>query len=858
MPSDDGVGPRPFSSQNPKTYEKRKFATSILVCCIIISSSLFVLSIHPAKATSTLTIDGSNSAGCGHSTNSCATTLSTSTSNDIVIVYAFEGLDLQTSCTFSVQDTSGLTWSSRGGVSGRNDGSTNGYRDQIGEFWARSLGVLSSDVITESISGCASTQTGGEYNGLQVFGIAGANYNAPFDPNTSLPGTANAYSNTPSVTISTTNANDMVISAAQQTSYGVLSPGSGFTGITPNTEYELAGSPVTNLSVTWGDSATWYWEQIVDAVSAQSGTLTLDGSAQVGCGHSTNSCSTTFSTSHGNDVVIVYTLEGLDLQTSCTFSVSDTAGLSWSLRASAAGRNDGTTNGYRDQIGEFWAKSSGALSSDTITESISGCASPQYGGEYNGFQAFGVSGANLNAPFDPATIPGTANGYSNTPSVAISTSNSNDMIISAAQQSSYGTLTPGSGFAGITANTEFKTVGSPVTNFSVTWGDSATWYWEMIADAITGQASPPDFSMQSTPQLNFSPAVSSGTAYLTLYSSGGFSGTVNISFDTSFTPNCYQGSCSVTPTSASVNVPASGSAQLQFTVSVNAAQGSGFYYYFLRFIGTSGSLKHVVNTYIELCIPLQALQSTNWAGYVMSTTCMAPGGPGNPIYQASASWYVPDASEPGYLACFNRDCVIAPWVGLMHDSKGATGIVQVATVTTVHCFFGCSTSYKAVWELYPANQFQDCGITVNAGDWMFASITDNALNGGPSTQYTLEIDDKTMNYNCKVVHSFADFKQSNGQPYPDMGTPYYAAFVAETNTGYLPRFSSFPIREIFIRDFNNNVIGGLTVGNNGWWQEIQMYSSAGLNVDVSAITASGNLPNGYFMVIYKNSNGKGT
>ena len=253
-----------------RSSEKRKFAEGILVCCIIISSSLFILGVHTATGTPSLAIDGSAQAGCGHSTNSCSTTLSTSYVNDIVMVYTFEGLDLKTSCTFGVTDTAGLSWTLRASAAGRNDGSTNGYRDQIGEFWAKSNVALSSDIITESILGCASTQYGGEYNGLQVFGISGANYNSPFDPNTSMPGSANGYSNTPSVTISTSNSNDMVISAAQQTSYGTLTPGSGFTSVNSNTEYELANSPATNLHVTWGDSATYYWEQIADAVSPQS------------------------------------------------------------------------------------------------------------------------------------------------------------------------------------------------------------------------------------------------------------------------------------------------------------------------------------------------------------------------------------------------------------------------------------------------------------------------------------------------------------------------------------------------------------------------------------------------------------
>jgi len=123
-------------------------------------------------------------------------------------------------------------------------------------------------LITESISGCAGVH-GGEYNGFQAFGISGANFYAPFDPNTSLPGSANAYSNTPSVAVSTSNSNDMIISIAQQSSYGTLSAGSGFTILIPGiaySEYKTSNSPVSNLQVTFGDTATWYWEQITDAL----------------------------------------------------------------------------------------------------------------------------------------------------------------------------------------------------------------------------------------------------------------------------------------------------------------------------------------------------------------------------------------------------------------------------------------------------------------------------------------------------------------------------------------------------------------------------------------------------------------
>ena len=505
----------------------------------------------------------------------------------------------------------------RAAVSGRNDGTTGSDRDQIAEFWARSATPLSSDNITESILGCASYQYGGEYNGLMVFGISGANFNNPFDPNGSIPASVSGYNGTPASLISTSNPSDMILGVALQSTFPVLSAGSGFTLINGDggymvSEYAIVNSPATSFPVTFGDGANWYWEVIADAVQAantapdfglsaspssltitagSSGTSTvtvtsvnnftgtvdlqatvtpagpslilnpssvpvppsgsessvltistdnttslgfytitvtgtrasnsrstkiivtvvspapgplgIDSSAEAICGHNTNSCSATLSTLHGSDLVIVYTMEVLDLQTSCNFSVNDTAGLFWTLRGSVSGRNDGTTGSDRDQLAEFWAVSPSVLSSDIITESISGCASFEYGGEYNSLLVVAVAGANLSSPFDPdVSLPASASGYNNTPTLALSTSNGQDLIISAGQQSSYGTLTPGPGFSQIFSNgpgwsaEEYQTVNAPQTNLTVTYVDDTTWYWEIMGDAV--QAAPPDPAVQQT------------------------------------------------------------------------------------------------------------------------------------------------------------------------------------------------------------------------------------------------------------------------------------------------------------------------------------------------------------------------
>jgi hypothetical protein len=270
-------------SLDRKTRKTPILAVSILAFCLIISSSILVLSAHTVGAASTptaksasLAVDGANLTGCGHSTNSCSTTLTTTHTNDIIMVYTFESLDLQTSCTFTVQDTSGLIWNLRGSVSGRNDGTTGSNRDQNAEFWAQASRPLSSDTVTESILGCASVQYGGEYNGLYAIGISGAKFNSPFDSHNAQAVGAAGYSNTPSVSISTSDSNDMIIGVAQQSSFGTLTPGTGFTVIQATgpggaaSEFQIVRSPLTGLPVSFGDDTTWYWEELADAISSSS------------------------------------------------------------------------------------------------------------------------------------------------------------------------------------------------------------------------------------------------------------------------------------------------------------------------------------------------------------------------------------------------------------------------------------------------------------------------------------------------------------------------------------------------------------------------------------------------------------
>ncbi len=226
-----------------------------------------ILDVGPSSqngGSGTLSIDGSSGVGCPNTTSSCSATLTTQHPDDVIIAFATETLDLQTSCIFTISDTGSLSWTARSKTVFSLDG-----REQLQEFWARSVSPLSSDTITESISGC-----GNNYNNLMVFGISGANFNIPFDPNIALPGTSAGYGGGTSVQVSTSNPNDIIFAAVLHGNVAAIPTAEpGFTIITPGTnavEYEIVNSTSTDSTVTFGDVAVGPWVSIGDTVQAGS------------------------------------------------------------------------------------------------------------------------------------------------------------------------------------------------------------------------------------------------------------------------------------------------------------------------------------------------------------------------------------------------------------------------------------------------------------------------------------------------------------------------------------------------------------------------------------------------------------
>jgi hypothetical protein len=324
------------------------------------------------------------------------------------------------------------------------------------------------------------------------------------------PSTVSADGSTTSTITAQLSTNAQGVAVSFSTNGGTLSAASCSTGSTGSCSITIKSSQpgifvitATAPSYRAGTTAVSFFD-----FSITTSPLSLDGEAQAACSSSTSACTASLTTTHQNDVIIVYTFEAVDSQSSCGFIVHDSAGLTWNLRASVSGRNDGVTGNNRDQIAEYWATSPTTLSGDPIVESIVGC-----GNNANGLEAIAIQGANLNSPFDPNTsVPATIASTGSVPSLQISISNSKDMIISAALETFFqqcsGALIPGNGYGfitqpgtlnfcntaqnagGGTAEVENGYVQTPQGGLIVNFNGNPGQWWEQIVDAITPGPSP--------------------------------------------------------------------------------------------------------------------------------------------------------------------------------------------------------------------------------------------------------------------------------------------------------------------------------------------------------------------------------
>lgn len=213
-----------------------------------------LLATAPAWA-ATPVLDG-NSLWVTHSSNAALVlTLTTSNANDIVVV----AVTLNGGTVTSISDVAGLTWALRKTTSGL------GASNPIEEWYAKSTGALTGDVITVNVS-ASTTFVGGV-----AFGVSGATFASPLDPYTSaLPfgigGSAQTFS--------TYNANTMVIGLYRFQSTSTPTAGAGWTGIGTNTstfelaEYQTFTAAQTSTSAAIGTGAGNANGGIVDAFTS--------------------------------------------------------------------------------------------------------------------------------------------------------------------------------------------------------------------------------------------------------------------------------------------------------------------------------------------------------------------------------------------------------------------------------------------------------------------------------------------------------------------------------------------------------------------------------------------------------------
>ena len=229
----------------------------------------------------TLALDGTAACDSG-SSNTCTMSLTTSHSNDVIIVISAAESSGGVGPFALTSDTAGLTYHNRAQIC--NYGTCSGASGSgapvvLREDYAIATSPLSSDTIT-----CKQTGNTNSKISCVAYAISGANTASPFDSNVAAPCTGysgnGVSSSTFSCTLSTSDADDMIIGDAAFGSV-TASVGSGFTFAKCNngdgegsacSEYKVVSSTQSGLSVSMSGSSSTLWAFIGDAVQAASGT----------------------------------------------------------------------------------------------------------------------------------------------------------------------------------------------------------------------------------------------------------------------------------------------------------------------------------------------------------------------------------------------------------------------------------------------------------------------------------------------------------------------------------------------------------------------------------------------------------
>jgi hypothetical protein len=233
-----------------------------------------------------------------------------------------------------------------------------------------------------------------------------------------------------------------------------------------------------------------------------------------------------------------------------------------------------------------------------------------------------------------------------------------------------------------------------------------------------------------------------------------------------------------------------------------------------------------------------AIASENWSGYEFKGSSSAS----TFIYEAKATWSVPEVSEPEDFFCFFAHCDVSTWPGLA-DTAGATNdhLAQAGTNSGIYCTAGCSFYYYAWYEFLPAASV-DC-MDVNADDSITTTVTNKAKTGGSSSRYDISVVDTTISESCSVTNHL----------YSAMTAPKYAPFISERPTFFgglsrLPEFDSVTMSSgsIYYSGSSKSIS---TPYSNGWYNEYVMLNDGNENIDVGGVSG------GTFTQTYLTSDG---
>jgi hypothetical protein len=337
----------------------------IALLAIMVAGSFLLLcvpSIQDAHASSGLSIDGT--ATTSSCTSPCTTDITTSDSNDVVVVFLAFNAGVTVS---SVVDSgsAGLTFNTRLACAGADR--------SMCEYYAIAPSPLTNEPI--KITGS------GNINGF-IFGVNGADTASPYDANAGLPNEATQNSlSSAFCTVSTSNANDMIITDVADGGTSAITNPTGFSTIIPKAggapsfagAYQLVSSTQSGTTVTWSLTSTaTQSEALCDAIQSS---VSVPISLGVQNGAAADSATVTCAGGGGS-----YTTSGGVQSFNCNPGTSVVVAL--------------TPGGANNE----WCFSGQCTSSETFTSCSSGTCSTQSYNYYEEFQNTWQASTNGNGP----------------------------------------------------------------------------------------------------------------------------------------------------------------------------------------------------------------------------------------------------------------------------------------------------------------------------------------------------------------------------------------------------------------------------------------------------------------------------